>query len=316
MSVPAHERLLDLIIALTQSRSAMTRAQIRAHVNGYSDDDGDPRSTASFERMFERDKELLKELGVPLETIHRSGHSDDIWYRINVDEYQLPDVALTPAELGVLSVATHLWDGSVLARQARRGLTKIKGVTPHSAEGVPTPAVRLHEPDAQLPTLIEAISDRRPVEFTYRAASTGQETERRVEPWQLTVKDQGWYLRAWDLDRNSGREYRLSRITSAVRVLDTSFVGPEPQAAAQEDPILTRLLIRPDAAGLIRARGRLVRSHPEADEIEVPVADLTSFAGDIAALAGGVVALDPPELRALVHHKLQTLAQLPAEEGA
>lgn len=315
MSIPAHERLLDLIIALAQSRAPMTRAQIRSQVNGYTEDDGDPRTAAAFERMFERDKETLKELGIPLVTVHGTGHYDDIRYQIDLEEYTLPDVQFSAAELGVLAVASHVWDGSVLSRQARRGLTKLQGATLVPAETDFSPAVRLHEPDAALPDLIEAISAKKVAAFTYAAASTGEETRRQVEPWQLTVKNQGWYLRGWDRDRQAGREFRLSRITSRVKLQDHPFTGPAPQVVSEEtDAETARLAILPGAAALLRARGEYVGSHGERDLIELPVADLTSFAGEVASYGPAVVAAHPPRLRELVLRKLRALAELAQEE--
>lgn len=310
MSVPAHERLLDLIIALAQSRAAMTRAEIRRQVNGYTADDGDPRTNAAFERMFERDKEMLKDLGVPLVTVHGTGHSDDIRYRIDLEEYSLPDVNFSPAELGVLSLASHLWDGSVLSRHARRGLTKLKGATLAAAEAVFSPAIHLHEPDFALPDLFEALTSKRPVSFSYSAASTGEETRRTVEPWQLTVKNQGWYLRGWDTERQAGREYRLSRITSKVRLHDPGFSGPEPEVVDPEEfRAVARLAVRPGAAALLRVRATWVgEDDGEWDVIELPVADVAVFAGEVAAHGADIKVLGPAILRDRVIGKLQGAA--------
>src|SRR5690625_1992217 len=288
----------------------MTRAQIRRQVNGYTQDDGDARTTAAFERMFERDKETLKELGIPLVTVHGTGHYDDIRYQIDLEEYTLPDVQFSAAELGVLAVASHVWDGSVLARQARRGLTKLQGATLVPAETGFSPAVRLHERDEALPDLIDAITARHVVTFTYAAASTGAQTQRHVEPWQLTLKDQGWHRRGWERDRAAGREVRLSRSTSRVELQDLPFTGPAPQVVDDEpDHELARLAILPRAAALLRARGQHTGAHGNRDVIELPVADLTSFAGEIATYGAAVVALEPARLRELVTRKLRALAR-------
>ncbi len=310
MSVPAHERLLDLIIALAQSHTAMTRADIRRTVNGYSPDDGDPRQTAAFERMFERDKETLKELGIPLVTVHGTGHYDDIGYRIDLEEYALPDVELSAAELGALAVASHVWDGSVLARHARRGLTKLRGVTTTSAETVFSPLVRLYEPDHALPEIFEALTHKQLVTFSYAAVSTGEETVRTVEPWRLSVKNQGWYLQGWDRDREANREFRLSRITSNITRVSDSFTGPAPDTSAPEEAqMVARLAVRPGAAALLRARGSTVDTARGWDVIEVPISDLTAFAGDIAAHGPAVKVLAPQELRQRVIGKLRGAAR-------
>ena len=83
----------------------MTRAEIRLSVAGYSD----AASDSAFERMFERDKDVLRELGVPLTTVGQDGAADDMGYLIEAQEWPLAEIDLTPAELGVLNLAEELW---------------------------------------------------------------------------------------------------------------------------------------------------------------------------------------------------------------
>lgn len=317
MAVPAYERVLDLLIALAQTQVAMTRGEIRRNVNGYAPEDGDPRTDAAFERMFERDKEMLKDLGVPLVTLHGTGHYDDIRYRVDLNEYELPDVRLSAAELGALAVASHVWDGSILARTARRGLTKLKGATTTAAEEVFSPSIRLYEPDTELPALFEALTERVPVVFSYAATSTGQETTRTVEPWQLTVKDNGWYLQGWDRDRSAGREFRVSRITSRVRPLQEPFQGPTPEVTDPEHAVTTaRVQLRPGAASVLRARGEFLSAQGKWEVYDVPMRDLISFAGELAAYGPRVRVVDPPELRDRVIAKLRGAAVAAGKEPA
>ena len=61
-SIPQAERLLNLVIALVNTTAPMTKEQVRASVAGY--DDG--ASTEAFERRFERDKDILRDLGVQI----------------------------------------------------------------------------------------------------------------------------------------------------------------------------------------------------------------------------------------------------------
>src|SRR5699024_6723647 len=99
------ERLLDLLIALRHAEGRLTKSSIRASVNGYRD----AASEAAFERMFERDKELLRELGVPLLTDVDPVHEDAVGYRLDTAGYALPEVSFTAAEIGVLSLAATVW---------------------------------------------------------------------------------------------------------------------------------------------------------------------------------------------------------------
>ena len=58
------ERLMNLVIALLSTRTYITAERIRETVYGYSDSPSDE----AFSRMFERDKNELRDLGIPLET--------------------------------------------------------------------------------------------------------------------------------------------------------------------------------------------------------------------------------------------------------
>ena len=118
------ERLLNLVIALVNTAGRMTKEQIRSSVAGYADASTDD----AFERMFERDKDSLRELGIPVLTVAGSGHSDDIGYRIDQEAYALPPVDLTAGELGVLSLAVQFWQDKALRTDAARALTKLRAV--------------------------------------------------------------------------------------------------------------------------------------------------------------------------------------------
>src|SRR5437660_10111 len=127
MAAPAHrtERLLNLVICLLSTRSWLTKEQIRAAVPQYAE-----CSTAeAFDRMFERDKEDLRELGVPLVTgSHSSWFEDETGYRIDRTTYALPDVEFTAEELAVLGLASRVWQQASLAGPAARALVKLKAL--------------------------------------------------------------------------------------------------------------------------------------------------------------------------------------------
>lgn len=81
------ERLVNLVICLLSTRQFLTAEKIRASVAGYDDSGSDE----AFSRMFERDKNELRDLGIPLETGMPSRFSTVEGYRINRDAYELPD---------------------------------------------------------------------------------------------------------------------------------------------------------------------------------------------------------------------------------
>ena len=200
MAAPAHrtERLLNLVICLLSTRSWLTKEQIRAAVPQYADCATDE----AFDRMFERDKEDLRELGVPLVTgSHSDWFEDEVGYRIDRSAYALPDVEFTAEELAVLGLASRVWQQASLAGPAARALVKLKALGVETDEeslvGV-EPRVRAAEPAFE--PLYAATRDRAPVTFAYRTRE-GDAATRHLEPWALTSRGGHWYVVGHDRDR-------------------------------------------------------------------------------------------------------------------
>lgn len=327
----AAERLLDLVIALTHTRRWMTKQDIRTRVNGYAD----AASDAAFERMFERDKDLLRDMGVPLIVEHDPAHEDDVGYRVDTSGYTLPPVAFTPAEVGVLSLAAEVWQDATLRSSARRGVTKLRAVGP-----APDPAaqlglaLRVRGPEPAFAPILDAVNGRRVVTFTYRAASTGQVTRRTVQPWRLLSSGRGWYLVGHDVDRDAPRAFRLSRIAGQVRATGPTHAFDVPDEdvdisglveVASPRPGTARVAVLPGRAAALRARAEDVTgadATPDSegpladrDVLEVAYTDVELLAEEIAAYGASVLALDPPELRESVLRRLRAIALLDGGEA-
>src|SRR6476619_8169472 len=117
------ERLLNLVICLLYTRNPLSKAKIRDAVPQY----GSTASHEAFDRMFERDKDELRELGIPLVTEDIGGVWDDeVGYRIDQREYALPDIEFEPDELAVLGLASRTWAHASLAGPAAQALRKLK----------------------------------------------------------------------------------------------------------------------------------------------------------------------------------------------
>ena len=95
------DRLLNLTAALLETRVPMTAEEIRARVPGYSTD-----SDEAFHRAFERDKDDLRELGIPVETVTVGHHEQPrSAYTIERDRYELPDPGFELDELAAIQLA-------------------------------------------------------------------------------------------------------------------------------------------------------------------------------------------------------------------
>jgi proteasome accessory factor B len=319
--VPPAERLLNLVIALVNTSVPMSKQQVRRGVAGY----GDAPSVDAFERMFERDKDTLRALGVPIVTVDAGGHSEDVGYRIDNDAYALGPVDLTPAELGVLALAAQLWSDKTLRTDISRAMTKLRaaGVGEAEQDALAGLAPRVRAAGDAYGPLLTAVTERRTVAFRYRAANTGQVTDRHVQPWRIAARGGGWYLVGRDVDRDAPRVFRLSRIEGRVRVGATpaafdipAHVDVDAALGTTGTPRTAVLAVVPERASAVRARA--VPLPPDAptvgapgrDVLAVPFTSVTTLAEELAGYADAVVVLAPPELRRDVVHRLQAAARL------
>ena len=95
------ERLVNLVVALLDTRRPLTRQEVRQRVGGYSDDED------NFHRNFERDKDLLRQMGIPVvtEPLDPACPEAGTGYRVPPDLYELPDPGLDEDELVALGLA-------------------------------------------------------------------------------------------------------------------------------------------------------------------------------------------------------------------
>ena len=316
MSRRKTERLLGLVVCLLSTRRSLTAAQIRAAVPGY------PDSFDAFKRMFERDKEELRELGIPLETDSAKAGDEEAGYRIKREAYELPEITLEPDEAAVLGLAARVWRRAELAGAAAGALLKLRAAG-IDAEDTTQPGIepRVQTGEPSFGPLWEAVRDRRPVTFAYRAARRSGTQQRRLEPWGVVNRHGRWYVAGHDTDRDAARVFRLSRIEGAV-----SFSGPAgsvvvpPGTDVRElvkdwdfSPPMqrtARLRVRAGAGYGLRRGAAEQRSDGEGwDELQVPFREIEWFADYLASFGPDVIALEPPDLREAVIGRLKGVPQ-------
>ncbi|MGB4778942.1 helix-turn-helix transcriptional regulator, partial [Microbacterium sp.] len=221
------ERLVNLVVALMATEQGLTKQAILSSVAGYREQVTAGASKGALEKMFERDKENLRSLGIPVETIGDYADPDDLRdarYRIPTAEYELPaDIEFTPAELAVLNLAGGVWSESSMSSDARSGLRKIRalGIEVDAPIIGYSPRVNLRE--AAFGPLQSAIEQARVVEFDYLKAGEDAARRRRVEPYALVEYEARWHIYGFDLDQHDVRTFLLSRIASDVTVTRTAF---------------------------------------------------------------------------------------------
>src|SRR4051794_35158968 len=176
------ERLMNLIFALLVSKQYLTKDQIREAIADYRDSTTDQ----AFDRMFERDKEELRELGINVETGSIDKYfNDEPGYRIRRDEAELPDLELTREEAAVIGLATQVWEHAGLASQSTTALVKLKAI----GVDVDTSVLRMAEPklstdEPSFDAMWEATTRRIPITFAY-ARPNAEPMVRHLQPWGI-----------------------------------------------------------------------------------------------------------------------------------
>ena len=130
--IPVEDRLFSLVLALLATEAGLLKAEILSSVRGYAERYDDSGQNANLERQFERDKDDIRELGIPLETVEspdRPGDNQALRYRIPKGLYDLPDeVRFTPDELALLGLAAEVWREASLSADSQRALTKLRSL--------------------------------------------------------------------------------------------------------------------------------------------------------------------------------------------
>lgn len=315
MAAKKTERLLNLVICLLASSRFLSVAQIRDAVPGY-----DQQSDEAFRRMFERDKEELRDLGIPLETGTNSAvHDDDPGYRIARRDYELPAITLAADEAAALGLAARLWQSAPLAGVTASALLKLRaaGVEAPAPPAALEPRVAAGEPS--FTACWEAVRDGRVLTFTYRTGSRPAPEDRTVAPWGVVSWRGRWYLVGFDLTRGAERVFRLSRIVGAatatgepgavtppaghdLRATVARFAGDEPRFTAT-------LRLRVGTGWDLRQRATDLRpDQPGWDLVEVAFSDAERFADQVTGYGADAVVLSPPQARAAVIRRLRALA--------
>jgi len=314
MSRRKTERLLSLVVCLLSAGKYLTAAQIREAVPGY------PESFDAFKRMFERDKDELRELGIPLETGVSSAADTEPGYRIPRQAYVLPEVRLERDEAAVLGLAARVWRRAELAGAAAGALLKLRAAG-IDAEETTQPGIepRLQTGEAAFGPLWEAVRDRRPVSFSHRAAGRSNSQLRRLEPWGVVNRHGRWYVAGMDTDRGETRVFRLSRIDGPV-----TFDGPAGAVAVPGDADVRELVrewdtepqvrrtavvqVRRGAGYGLRRGASAVRPDPQRagwDLAEVPFSDVGWQSEHLAEFGADVVVIEPADLREAVIGRLK-----------
>ena len=303
------ERLVNLTIALLATKRYLTKSEIFRTVEGY---EGSPEA---MERMFERDKDDLRSLGITIELgTFDPIFEDEAGYRITPSSYQLNLGELDGTDIALLSLAATAWSGAALERESTSALIKLSSMGIDSdSEALSLLTPQVSGTDQNFVLVTDAIVRRSEIEFEYLSADLSKQV-RTIAPYSMRGESGSWYLLGLDRAKDSVRTFRLDRIVSEVIVSKKSNTFEIPDQLADRIQDVSQefalLRIRKNRGHQLRSLATVVETGEEWDEIRLPIVDSSWLLRSILWHRDDVVAVKPPALRDQVVDSLKELRAL------
>lgn len=300
------ERLINLTLALLSTKRYLKKSEIFANVEGYSG------TAEAMDRMFERDKNELRSLGIDISVGDLDPLFDDEpGYRIFKDSYAFQLRDLEPADVALLSIAAKTWNDSTLGQDAQAGLLKLEslGVISESSENFAF-SYRYEDPTSNLVLIENAIFDQTVIEFLYRDGST----KRHIEPYKIYLWRGFWYLFGKDIDKNEPRSFRISRISGEVVQTKKRFKFPDTIDLREFLPKRVQYKVRleiPEGKGaVLRNLGQTESSSDSGDICEIIFSDPEIALQEILRNGKDVRVIEPDSLRNALRIHLENLSNV------
>ena len=306
------ERLVNLVIALLATKRNLTKSEIFRTIEGYEG------SNESMERMFERDKDELRSLGVNIEV---SGldpfFEDEQGYRINPENFAMDTNGYSPAQIAYMSLAAQLWKSASLDETSQRALRKLSGfsVAIDIAEMPAVAPLTLSAPTF-LSEIINAIYEKKPIEFTY-IDSELKANVRRVNAYSYFSSKGFWYFTGEDTDKSEIRTYRCDRILGDLKVAKQNGMYEIPKdfysSAIFSDnpaPFRATLRLRIGRGSQLRNMATSIKAENEHDIVEIEYPSEKEIISLILWHLDDVEVIEPGSLRLAVVKSIRSLADL------
>jgi proteasome accessory factor B len=310
-AVNPEDRLFHLILALMSSSYGLTKDQILSTVRGYREDTEGGMARESIERRFERDKDSLRSLGIPLEATippEDDGNNKNTLYRIPKGAYDLPDdIEFSARDIALLNLAAAVWREGTLSKDARIAQMKLAsfGITVDERLVGFAPVISTRDPSLQ--ALRDAIDQGVTVSFSYLKPGDTTASKRTVSPQALVNHEGRWHLYSHEASSGKHKTFLLRRIVSGVALHTEPAVeaiaGVADQALAdleklyQTQHALIEVTSGSDAWSVLTQRRGTTA---EGSHLLVHYTDADIFAEELCSYGDDVMVLEPEALRTQV----------------
>ena len=300
------ERLVNLTIALLEARTPLSLDDLRRRTGYYDQDDRE-----SARRMFERDKDELRRLGVPVQTSY-DPLSGEAGYVVDRGDYELPDVDLDRDEMAALAVALRVTGHA----DERLALSKLAARAPDPLGPAAAVDARVSLETQAVDGVADAVVGRQAIRFAYQTGA-GEQRDRVVDPYGVVLRRGTWYVVGRDHDRDALRAFRLDRVRSEVVPVGDlgAYALPDDLDLAAHvtgpagDAVDVLLAVTPAARWAAEARGgRVVETQQDGRQVvRLAQVDPWRMLPWVLGFGPDVEVLEPAELRGQVRDRLAAL---------
>jgi proteasome accessory factor B len=300
------ERLVNLVIALLATKRYITKSEIFRTIEGYEG------SNESMERMFERDKDELRTLGIEIEV---SGldplFDDEVGYR------EMDKDGFSPNEIAYMSLAAQLWKDASLSDVSQKAIRKLSAVSvPADISEIPAFAPVILTAPTFLSELISAIADRRVVQFKYLDAEMIVNV-RKVHVYSYFSLKGFWYFSGLDVDKSQNRTFRSDRVMGDLTVSKKTDcyeipVDYKTDLSFKENSSLSEvhLHVRTGRGSQLRILASTIETGEEFDIIKVSYSSKEEMIALILWHLDDVVVVSPEPLKRSVIDALNQLVEV------
>jgi proteasome accessory factor B len=319
--IPVEERLFSLVLALLATDTGLTKNEILSTVQGYRQKYSHSGDNANLERQFERDKDDIRELGVPLETLEspgQAGNNQNLRYRIPRGEYELPaDIRFSPEETTLLNLAAMVWREGSLSGESRRAVLKLRSLGVSTTEPVLGYAPRVRVRETSFDPLSAALEKHATVQFAYLKPGERDARVRTVQPLALVQHQGRWHLYAQEPESGITKTFLLRRIVSQVTTTNKTFPAPSGDQTERALAGLERVWndhtavveVEPGSDAATRLGKRRGATVSATGALELHYSDVNIFADELASFGPEALVVSPPELREAVRSRLARTAE-------
>jgi proteasome accessory factor B len=304
VSAEKTERLINLTLGLLSSRRYLTKNEIFKSIAGYT---GSPET---MERMFERDKDELRSMGIEIEVGQLDPlFEDELGYLIKSSNFQIQPNDFTKDELLLMTMAANVWKESAFSNISKNALMKVSSID--GEVGINSVALSLID-DSDLnqehfQMILEAISSRNYLTFTYN------NKDRAVAPFALKSFNGFWYLIGQEISQPI-KVFKIVRIQSHIRIqkdhakfeFPKNFNVDEFLHNGKNNPTrIATLKIRENRVNALRTKGEVKIGSNGWDILQLTFDDSEQMIKDILWFADDVFVVEPADLRNEVISRLR-----------